>query len=119
MVGAGVGLRSVGRLIPNQERVLYPAHRPPLRAGALLLRPALVSTVKGSHQVLDRRSVGNVAPARSGMTDQRDEERRRAEDEERLRIEKERRGEELREAWRRHHPSQSEQDEKGWPKKRS
>ncbi len=51
------------------------------------------------------------------MTDQRDEERRRAEDEERLRVEKERRGEELREAWRRHHPSQSELDEKGWPKK--
>jgi hypothetical protein len=52
------------------------------------------------------------------MTDQRDEERRRAEDEERLRVEKERRGEQLREAWRRHHPTQSEQDEKGWPKKR-
>ncbi len=51
------------------------------------------------------------------MTDQRDEERRR-EEEERLRVEKERRGEELREAWRRHHPSQSEQDEKGRPKKR-
>ena len=51
------------------------------------------------------------------MTDQRDEERRRAEDEERLRVEKERRGEELREAWRRHHPSQAEQDEKGPPKK--
>ena len=47
------------------------------------------------------------------MTDQQDEERRRAEDEERLRVEKERRGEELREAWRQHHPSQSEQDEKG------
>jgi hypothetical protein len=52
------------------------------------------------------------------MTGQRDEERRRAEDEERLRVEKERRGEELREAWRQHHPSQSEQDQKGWPKKR-
>ena len=51
------------------------------------------------------------------MTDQRGEERRRAENEERLRVEKERRGEELREAWRRHHPSQSEQDEKGGPKK--
>ena len=52
------------------------------------------------------------------MTDQRDEERRRAEEEDRLRVEKERRGEELREAWRRHHPSQSEQDEKGRPKKK-
>jgi hypothetical protein len=52
------------------------------------------------------------------MTGQRDEVRRRAEDEERLRVEKERRGEALREAWRRHHPSESEQDEKSWPKKR-
>ncbi len=52
------------------------------------------------------------------MTDQRDEEGGRAEVEERLRVEKERRGEELREAWRRHHPSKSEQDEKGWPKKK-
>ena len=51
------------------------------------------------------------------MTDQRDEERRRGEDEERLRVEKERMGEELREAWRRHHPSDEEEDEKGWPKK--
>ncbi len=52
------------------------------------------------------------------MTDQRGEERRRAEEEDRLRVEKERRGEELREAWRQHHPSQSEQDEKGRPMKR-
>jgi hypothetical protein len=50
------------------------------------------------------------------MTDRRDEEGRRAEDKERLRVEKEQRGEELREAWRRHHPSQSEQEEKGGPK---
>jgi hypothetical protein len=52
------------------------------------------------------------------MTYHRDEERRRAEDEEQLRAEKEQRGEQLREAWRRHHPSESEQDEKRWPKKR-
>jgi hypothetical protein len=32
-VVAGGGLRSVGRLIPNQERVLYPAHRPSLHIG--------------------------------------------------------------------------------------
>jgi hypothetical protein len=51
------------------------------------------------------------------MTGQQDEERRRVQNEERLRVERERRGEELREAWRRHHPSQSEQDEKGLPKK--
>ena len=52
------------------------------------------------------------------MTDQRDEERRRAEEEDWLRVEKERRGEELREAWRQHHPSQAEQDEKGRQKKK-
>ncbi len=51
------------------------------------------------------------------MTGQREEERK-WEGEERLRVAKEQRGEELREAWRRHHPSESEQDEKGWPKKR-
>ena len=52
------------------------------------------------------------------MTVQRDEERRRAEDEDRRRVEKEQRGEVLREAWRRHHPIESEQEEKGWPKKK-
>ena len=51
------------------------------------------------------------------MTGQREEERKR-EDEERLRVEKKRRGEELREAWRQHHPSESEIDEKGPPRKR-
>jgi hypothetical protein len=44
------------------------------------------------------------------VTDRRDEER--------LRVERERRGAELREAWRRHHPSESEEDEKGRPKKK-
>ena len=52
------------------------------------------------------------------MTYQWDEGRRRAEDEERLRVKKEQRGEELREAWRQHHPSESEIDEKRPPKKR-
>ena len=51
------------------------------------------------------------------MTGQRDEERER-EDEERLRVAKERRGEELREAWRQRHPSEAEIDEKRPPKKR-
>jgi hypothetical protein len=50
------------------------------------------------------------------MTDQHDEERRRMEDEDRLRVEKEQRGEELREAWRRHHPSELEVEQKGRPK---
>jgi hypothetical protein len=53
------------------------------------------------------------------LTDRRNEEREgieHKEDEERLRVERERRGAELREAWRRHHPSESE-DEKGWAKK--
>jgi hypothetical protein len=51
------------------------------------------------------------------MTGQREEERKR-EDEERLRVETERRGAELREAWREHHPSESDIDEKRPPKKR-
>ncbi len=54
------------------------------------------------------------------LTDRRDEGHERIEhkeDEERLRVERERRGEELREAWRRHHPSESEEEEKGWAKK--
>lgn len=51
--------------------------------------------------------------------DRRDEEREsiRREEEERRREERERRGEELREAWRRHHPSESERDKDSWPKK--
>jgi hypothetical protein len=51
------------------------------------------------------------------MTGKREEERKR-EDEEQLRVAKERRGAELREAWREHHPSESEIDEKRPPKKR-
>ena len=51
------------------------------------------------------------------MTGKREEERKR-EDEEQLRDAKERRGAELREAWREHHPSESEIDEKRPPKKR-
>jgi hypothetical protein len=50
------------------------------------------------------------------MRGQREEERKR-EDEERLRVAKERRGEELREAWRQHHPSEPDIEEKGPPKK--
>ncbi len=51
------------------------------------------------------------------MAGEREEERKR-EDEERLRVAKERRGEELREAWRQRHPSEAEADEKGPPRKR-
>ena len=50
---------------------------------------------------------------RSVMTDRRDEERdrREREDTERRREEDERRSDELREAWRRNHPSRPEEDE--------
>ena len=51
------------------------------------------------------------------MTSQREEERKR-ENEEQLRVAKERRGEELREAWRQRHPSEAEIEEKGPPKKK-
>jgi hypothetical protein len=54
------------------------------------------------------------------MTDRREErdgerrERRQAEeDEERLREERDRRSETLREAWRRNHPTEGEEGEKG------
>jgi hypothetical protein len=49
------------------------------------------------------------------MTSQREEERKR-ENEEQLRVAKERRGEELREAWRQRHPSEVEIEEKSPPK---
>ncbi len=51
---------------------------------------------------------------RSGMTDRRDEERDRSdrEDAERRLKENERRRDELREAWRRNHPSGPEEDER-------
>jgi hypothetical protein len=47
---AGGGLRSVGLLIPIQERVLYPAHRPPNNRGGFshrACRPAIYGP--GSH----------------------------------------------------------------------
>jgi hypothetical protein len=60
------------------------------------------------------------------MTDRREEhdgerrERRQAEeDEERLREESDRRSEALREAWRRNHPTEGEEGEKGWPGRRA
>jgi hypothetical protein len=56
---------------------------------------------------------------RSGVTDRRDEERdrREREDAERRRKEHQRRSDELREAWRRNHPSRPEEGDEGRPKK--
>ena len=54
------------------------------------------------------------------MTDRRDRERERADDEQRgeeREGERERRAGDLREAWRRHHPTEEEQDKDRWPKK--
>jgi hypothetical protein len=53
------------------------------------------------------------------VTDRRDEERdrRESEDAERRREEDERRSDELKEAWRRNHPSTPEEDEGRRPKK--
>ncbi len=53
------------------------------------------------------------------MTDRRNEERERREreDAERRREEDERRSDELREAWRRNHPSEKEEEGKGRPKR--
>ncbi len=50
------------------------------------------------------------------MTDRRNKERER-EDEKRRREERERRAGELREAWRRRHPTEEERDQAAWPKK--
>ena len=51
------------------------------------------------------------------MTDRRDSARER-EDDKHLREESERRAGDLREAWRRRHPTREEQDKDRWPKKR-
>jgi hypothetical protein len=50
------------------------------------------------------------------MTDRRDEEHEREDDKHR-REESERRAGDLREAWRRRHPTREEQDKDRWPKK--
>jgi hypothetical protein len=64
---------------------------------------------------------GRHARKESGMTERRSEEREkimRNEDEDRRREEKTRRAEQLRDAWRRNHPSEPpEGSEKGRPKK--
>jgi hypothetical protein len=54
---------------------------------------------------------------RSSVTDRRDKEHERKDDKHR-REESERRAGELREAWRRRHPTEEEQDRDSWPKKR-
>ena len=58
------------------------------------------------------------------MTDRRDEERERTrrerearEGDERRREHVERRFDDLKEAWRRNHPSEAEEGGKGWPRK--
>ncbi len=54
------------------------------------------------------------------MTDRRDDERKGTEEaEERLREERDRRSDELREAWRRNHPSEGEEGGKGRPGRRA
>ena len=51
------------------------------------------------------------------MTDRQDKERERKDDKQR-REESERRAGDLREAWRRRHPTREEQDKDRWPTKR-
>jgi hypothetical protein len=57
---------------------------------------------------------------RRSMTDRRDKEREREDDKRRREDEeRERRAGELREAWRRRHPTEEERDKDSWPKKGS
>jgi hypothetical protein len=83
---------------------------PPAASGAT--RPTADRPVYSGHgrQTEQRRSV---------VTDRRDEERDRREREgaERRREEDERRSDELREAWRRNHPSRPEEGDERRPKK--
>ena len=51
------------------------------------------------------------------MTDRRDEEHERREDEERRQAERERRSDELKESWRRNHPSKEEDADKNRPRR--
>ena len=73
-------------------------------------RPYMIPSAKGDPgRQMDQR--------RSGVTDRRDEERdrREREDAERRREEDERRSDELREAWRRNHPSRPEEGDRRRP----
>ena len=57
---------------------------------------------------------------RSSVTDRQDREREREDDQrqrEDIERERERRAGELREAWRRRHPTEEERDQDTWPKK--
>jgi hypothetical protein len=58
---------------------------------------------------------GPVTDRREERDGERRERRQAEEDEERLKEERDRRSDELREAWRRHHPSEEEEDGKGRP----
>jgi hypothetical protein len=51
------------------------------------------------------------------MTDRRDEERERREDDVRRQEERDRRSEELKESWRRNHPSEEEDIDRGRPRR--
>jgi hypothetical protein len=52
------------------------------------------------------------------MTERRDDEREKSDREEKRRPEeRERRSDALKEAWRRNHPSEPQEEGSGWPKK--
>ena len=92
-------------------------YQPPHHSGSLWqMSEGTSSGEVNANHYLRGVSEGRAGEEGSSMTGQREEERKR-ENEERLRVAKERRGEQLREAWRQHHPSEAETDEKGPPKK--
>jgi hypothetical protein len=83
--------------------------RPVTDSGTAQLKALIHNRARESVKWNERRT--------SGMTDRnlRDRDRRERDAEEERNAERERRGEELREAWRRHHPA--EEGEKSRPKK--
>ena len=78
----------------------------------------------GEHEGVGRCARNGERTRRSGMTDRRDEERERTrreqreqEGDERRRDHVERRFDDLKEAWRRHHPSEEEDTDRNRPQR--
>jgi hypothetical protein len=76
----------------------------------------LAPTMKGVRWKKHQRTGGETRPCGyegGSMTDRRDDERKRTEEtDEHQREERDRRSDELREAWRRNHPSEQEEGRK-------
>ena len=107
------------RVTPEESSAKGPSAPNSRRPHALLRSGRSGVSLYGS--CIMRSELGGSREGEKGnsMTDRRDEERERIEreeDDERRREEKAWRAEQLREAWRRHHPSDSEKDKDDRPK---